>query len=54
VDERPGEGLLNDFFGLVEVAGHQQKLADQPADSTTVELLEFRVAAHPCVHPWRR
>ena len=49
-----GAGSLNDLLGLVEVAGHQEKLAEQPPDSTTVELLEFRVAAHPCVRPRRR
>jgi hypothetical protein len=35
----------------VEVAGHQDELAEQPPDSTTVELLEFRVAAHPLCPP---
>jgi hypothetical protein len=41
-----GERLLDDLLGLMEVAGHQEQLAQHPADHAGIELLEARAAAY--------
>ncbi len=42
------ERLLDKVLGLVEIAGHQRELADQPAEARGVEALELRVHVPRC------
>jgi Haloacid dehalogenase-like hydrolase len=42
----PGERLLHDLLGLMQVASHQEQLAEEPTDRSRVERLEAADAGH--------
>jgi hypothetical protein len=52
-DRGAGKRLLDDLLGLVQVAGDQQQLTEQPPDRAGVELLEAFGGCHRPSSGWR-